>query len=290
MRYRRITVLALAGTLLAVAAQARDFEDRIDAEPGGYLYVELPGGEVEIEPHDDDEVRVEVNASGFASRASYRLVSDGREVRFEVDKGGLGWLTGGRVRARIRVPEEFSVHVQTRGGKIEIEGLMGDVVARTLGAEIKVSEIEGNVDLFTRGGRIEADEIEGDVRGENAGGPLEVEEIAGAVWLATSGGSIQAKDVHGPVEAETTGGSIQVRFTGPPAGRIETTGGSIEIEMPEGEGAILDAAALGGRIELDGSFEVTGSVGGNRVEGQLGQGGDSLRVRSTGGSIKLKLR
>ena len=290
MRIMGIGALVLAAMGLALPALARDFEDRIEAEPGGQLFVELPSGEVEVESHDEDEVRVEVNVSGFASRARFRLTREGRDVRFEIDRGGLGWLSGGRVRARVRVPELFSVHIQTRGGKIEVEGIEGDVLARTLGAAIKVSEIEGDVDLYTRGGKIEADEIDGDVRGETSGGPLDVEEVSGAVWLATSGGSIEAKDVHGPVEAETRGGSIKVRFTGPPAGHIESTGGSIEIELPEGEGMELDAAALGGRVELDGEFEVIGSVGRSRVQGRVGEGGERLRVRSTGGSIKLKLR
>ena len=56
----RIAILGLIGALLATAAEAKDFEQRVAAQEGGRLRVDLDSGSIVIESHDREEVRVEM--------------------------------------------------------------------------------------------------------------------------------------------------------------------------------------------------------------------------------------
>jgi hypothetical protein len=277
--------------LLAGPVVAAEFDQRVPAEPGGRLRIDLSGGEVEIEGHDEDSVRVEASASGPGSNAvEFELSGDPRDLRLRSSRRGIAGWFGGRVRVRVRVPEEFSLDVRTSGGSIEVEEVRGRVELRTSGGNVEVSKIEGPVELRTSGGSIEAEVIEGDLRAETSGGSIEVKEIDGRVDVKTSGGSLQIHDVDGAVRARTSGGTISVRFSGAPEGDIETSGGWIEIEYPEGDGFELDAESSGGRVELEERSEMQGTVQTHRVRADVNGGGPRLRVRTSGGDIRLRER
>lgn len=289
----RIARLGLLVALVPAVAAAKDFEQRLAVEPGGRLRVELPGGAVVVESHDADEVRVDALAAGVgATRLDFELSRQGSEVRLEGQRSG--WLSSllsrTHVRVRVRVPHEFAVDVHTAGGDIEVDDLEGDVRARTSGGRITLGHIEGDVDAETSGGAIEVGEIEGDLRVRTSGGPIRIFEVEGAVDARTSGGSIEILGVGGDVDARTSGGSISVRFDEAPGGRIETSGGGIDVEYPDGEGADLDAQTSGGQVEIDAAIPVRGDVAGSRVRARLGDGGRSLRLRTSGGDIGIRVR
>ena len=54
---------------LAPSALAKDYEDRIGAQPGGRLRVDLQSGSVEVESHDEPEVQVDAHVGGVGSRS-----------------------------------------------------------------------------------------------------------------------------------------------------------------------------------------------------------------------------
>lgn len=285
-------LMAVLLGLVSGAAGAKDFDERIEVEPGGRLRAELEGGSVEVESHGDDEVRVEAQASGLGVRgAGFELSRRGDEVHLKTNIGGvLGWLGSQRVRVRIRVPEEFSLDIRSGGGDIEIEEVEGDVTARTSGGSVRVSEVTGRVDLHTSGGPIDAEQIEGDVVARTSGGQIRAKEIEGEVDLETSGGPIEVHDVTGRVRARTSGGSISVRFSEAPSGEIETSGGGIEVEIPEGEGLRLEAETSGGRVELDRPLTMRGNVEPSRIQAEINDGGELLRLRTSGGDIRVRER
>jgi hypothetical protein len=291
----RLLAIVLLVTLAPAAANARDFEGRVPAEPGGDLRVELDAGSVVLEGHDRAEVRVDALAVGLGARQlDFRLEAKNNRVTLR-GKGATGWLPsliggGPHVRIHIRVPNEFSVDIRTAGGDIEIEGLEGRVRARTTGGRIVLGRIEGEVEAETSGGPIEADEIEGSVRARTSGGPIRLVEIEGRVDAQTSGGGIDVLGASGEVRARTSGGSIRVRFDDQPGGRLETSGGSIEVELPEGDGVRLDARTSGGTIVIDPELEAEGRIEPTRVSAEIGGGGERLRVETSGGSIHIRVR
>jgi hypothetical protein len=283
--------VALLVVVLAMAAPAAEFDERVPAEPGGRLRIDLTGGAVEIESHDEDVVRVEASASGPGAGAiDFELEGTPENLRLRSLRRGIaGWFAG-RVRVRVRVPEEFSLDVRTSGGSIEVEEIQGRVQLRTSGGNVEVSQIEGSVELITSGGSIEAQVIVGDLEAETSGGSIEVKEIEGRVDVRTSGGSVEVHDVDGAVRARTSGGTISVRFSGAPEGDVETSGGWIEIEYPDGDGFDLNAETSGGRVELDEHSELQGKVEPHKVRAEMNGGGPRLRVRTSGGDIRLRAR
>ena len=287
--------LTLLLTLLSGAGAAKDFEGRVPAESGGELRIDLDSGSVWIESHSEPEVRVDAVAAGMGVRG-FEFELESRDGRVRLRGHGMGgWLpalvgNGPHVRVHVRVPREFSVEVRTTGGEIELEDLEGDVKLRTSGGRVQVGRVNGDVEIETSGGPIEVDGVEGRVRARTSGGPIRLTGVEGRVRASTSGGSIVVLGATERVEAETSGGSIRVRFDDEPGGRLRTSGGSIEVELPEGEGVRLDARTSGGRVEIDPSLSVQGRVEPSKVNAEIGDGGESLRLETSGGDIRIHVR
>ena len=292
MTHRIVSMAVLLLLAFAPAVAAKDFENRIAAKPGGRLRVDLKGGSIEVESHDVNEVRVEANVRGMGSRSmNFELDGDGVDVEFTADLRAWASVFGGpRLRVRLRVPERYDVDIHTAGGNVDIEEIRGDVKARTSGGSIKVDQIEGRVELWTSGGPIEAKEIRGDLTASTSGGRIRAAEVTGRVKAHTSGGPIKVTDVQGAVDLHTSGGEISVRFTDAPEGVLETSGGGIEVEFPEDVGADLDAKVSGGRVEVEHGILVQGSQDPQHVVGKVNGGGRRLRLRTSGGNIRVRVR
>ncbi len=285
---RTLPILFLFSLLLApLASWADDYEETIDVPFGGTLRVDLNRGSIEVETHDQERVEIDASLRGKVGLDVHR---DGDEVivRSAGPQGFFGFGRGGRVRIRIRVPQEFHVDLNTRGGNIDVQKLIGHVVARTSGGRIEVQQIDGNVAAETSGGRIEAKEVDGDLFASTSGGSIRASEVHGEIEAETSGGTIRVSKAASAVFARTSGGSVEVDFSGQPAGDLRTTGGSIEIEVPKGAGFHLRARTSGGQVDLDDEFHAHGSVSKSRVDVELNGGGSDLEAHTSGGSIKVK--
>ncbi|MBW1684851.1 MAG: hypothetical protein JRS35_07265 [Deltaproteobacteria bacterium] len=216
----RIAILGLVTALLATAAAAKDFEQRVAAQPGGRLRVDLDSGSIVIESHDREEVRVDVLAAGVgAGRLDFELSAKGDNVTLRGRP--RGWmpdvLGSPHVRARVRVPSEFSVDIRTGGGAIEIEDLEGEVRVRSSGGAIEMGRIRGDVDVETSGGAIETGEVDGELRARTSGGPIRIFAVTGSVEARTSGGPIEILGAADRVDANTSGGKLLPVFSRPRA-------------------------------------------------------------------------
>jgi hypothetical protein len=287
---RRSAIAALLGlALCASAARGEDFRDAVDVKPGGTLTVELALGSLEIETHDEPRVEVEASSRGWAGGLELTLTGDGRDAKLVGEREGLPFgAFGARVRAR--VPEEFSLDLETRGGTIQIEAVRGRVRARTSGGSIQLEGAEGPVDLYTSGGSIGVEQVRGDTSVRTSGGSIRIEEVTGALEVETSGGSIRLSDIDGPIRAQTSGGSITARYVGSGAGDIRTSGGSIEVELPEDASLDLEAQTSGGRVEIDGELTISGALDRSHVKGRIGGGGERLELHTSGGNIRVRAR
>ena len=291
---RTIQVVAAAAVACAGAAttaRAGDFRQTIPVEPGGRFEIRLDAGSVEIEVGDDDEIEVDAHGGNGWRGGSmhFELRSDGRDATLLGKRRGWLGFGGFNVRVKVKIPEDFSLDVRTGGGAIEIQDVGGDVQARTSGGRIEVDGSDGDVDVETSGGRIQVEEVRGNVRARTSGGPIDIADVRGSVEARTSGGRIQAHDVGSPVLARTSGGSISVRFVGEAEGDLQTSGGSIEAELPEGAGVDLDASTSGGRVRIEEEMSLVGRIDHNSIKGQLNGGGPRLRLRTSGGNVRLSL-
>ncbi len=288
MMTRNPLAVAILVGLIPLSSLAEDFRGSVEVDSGGTLEVELEAGSIEIDTQDEDEVEVEARASGSFR---FELSSDGTNAR--LTGRGASWLgifPTTNVSVRIKIPERFSIELHTGGGRIEIDDVSGDVNARTSGGRIEIDGAVGQVEVETSGGRIQIDDVDGDLFARTSGGPVEVSDVTGDVEVRTSGGHIKVHDVGGSVVAKTSGGRISVRFNGPPQGDLETSGGSIEVEVPEDAGIDLDARTSGGRVTVDSEVTVRGTFDHSQIEGKINGGGSVLRLRTSGGNVRLRTR
>lgn len=267
-----------------------EFADRVEVEPGGTLAVALDRGAIRVESHEEDSVVIEAQATGPGSATMrFELLPDEDGVHFEGrDEGWLLRLFGlGRVLVRARVPTRYSVALGTRGGPVEVDGITGSVDVRTSGGRIEMRQVEGPARLRTSGGRIEVEELCGDLSARTSGGRIELADVDGDVEARTSGGHIHLDGVVGHVDAHTSGGHIHAWLDGDPAGTLRTSGGHIEVSIARDAELDLEARTSGGRVELDASIPIDGRLGRRHVEGAINGGGERLRLRTSGGHIRV---
>jgi hypothetical protein len=286
---RLLGVLSLALlALLASESRASEFREGVDVRPGGTLVVELAAGELIVETHDAPRVEVEATSPDWPAAMRFELTSDGANARLVGSQPF--WPVLGAVRARVRVPRDYSLDLDTRGGRIEIDSVHGAVRAHTSGGPIDLDGATGAVDLRTSGGAIRAADLHGSASLRTSGGPITVSRASGPIEAETSGGAIRLLEIDGAVSAETSGGAIAARFVSAPAGELRTSGGSIDVELTAGSGAELEAHTSGGRVRIDESLAFTGERDGSRVRGRLGAGGGRLSLETSGGNISIRAR
>ncbi len=227
--------------------------ETLDAPAGGTLFVDLDCGAVHVESHD--EARVSVSAEGeglLGSEVRFTLSREDGDVVVDGDvEGAFSWLAcARRVRVRARIPRDWSVDVRTRGGRIRLRDLGGRAAAETSGGEIDLRGCAGSALL------------------SSSGGPLWIERVDGDLRAHTSGGPIGVRDVGGEVEAVTSGGPIDVK-------------------LRAGAGAKLDAETSGGFVRVDAPL-TGGTRSPWRVVGEIRGGGPSVRLRTSGGWIRVR--
>lgn len=128
--------------------------------------------------------------------------------------------------------------------------------------------------------------------GQTVNGNVEARGVSGNVEAHTVNGGIEV-DAAGVVEATTVNGSIRASMGRSDLGRgleFRTVNGSITVAVPEGVGATVVARTVNGAIETEFPLTVRGRFGPRRVEGEIGGGGQPLRLETVNGSIHLQRR
>lgn len=283
-------ILAMTMTALLAGNEAgasSEIHERIDAGSGGQLEVDVSSGNVTIEGHDEEYVEIDATSEGF-HRYNFTLSQRGRTIRLEGRREG--WLPFGpsRVRVEVRVPIRFDLDLKTSGGNLVVVDIDGQVELKTSGGKVQLEDVEGDVRAGTSGGPIRMQNVIGEVEARTSGGTVELSEIQGPIDVRSSGGAIDVREVLGRVDARTSGGKVKIDFDGAPAGDVQTSGGSIDVEWPEQFGARLDAHTSGGKVKIDSCFDVSGKVERKKVEADVGGGGEELKLRTSGGNIKIQ--
>ncbi len=338
MRRSMITATPVAAALLLLAATASPqpasppvpqqgtIERGLDVGTGGTLDVTASFGSIEVttvassrvevrvvrevrEPYEDDaerilsEYEVDFSQSGSDVAVTAEVGNDARDRwRNEYASTPL------RVRFEISVPRSYNVHLETRGGNIEVADLDGEVRtetaggnltfgdidgtvwARTAGGNIRLEGSSGSAEIRTSGGNITIGDVEGTVDAETSGGSIHIERAGGDVRAETAGGNVTIDEVAGTINATTSGGNVAATITAQPTGdcNLETSAGTVTVTLAEGIGFDVDAGTSVGGVSVD--FPVDGRVSRNAVRGAINGGGPQLRLRTSAGSIRIRER
>jgi len=314
MTRRALTVaLALAGLTWFSAAGARA-EDRIEKDlkldPGGEFRLETDLGAVTLTGSPDAGAHVVVTSrrKDLNDLMTFRFDEGPGSVHIVAKKRHQSWFSSSNdgVQYEIRVPAETRVSIETSGGSIKLSGtrghakldtsggsihvndLVGDLDGNTSGGSILLADVKGRIRVETSGGGIEGRNLDGAVHAESSGGSIELQRVTGDIDAETSGGGIRIVDAGGLVRADTSGGSIEASFTkgNSKGGTLETSGGGIEVSLdPQAD---LSIQASGTSVKTDLPLRVQGEISRGHLSGSLGKGGNTLRLHTSGGSVRIQ--
>jgi formylmethanofuran dehydrogenase subunit C len=265
-------LLPLTGCILAAAGTIeRPVSRSFPARDGDVVQVKVPGGSIQVQTTTAPQVEVKLTARVRASsdEAATAVLEDYDVV---LEKQGTDII----VSARRKSGRESSVWFGSRSSvsfRAEVAAPAG-VVLR----------------LDTSGGAIT---VRGDrtapVSADTSGGAISVDGGPGDLALDTSGGSITIGRALGLVRAHTSGGSIRVAYVGPaaPSVDLDTSGGAIGVGIDPRASLRVNAETSGGHVSVNGLPLTPAPRDRNRLAGTLNDGRGTLRVHTSGGSIRL---
>jgi len=269
-----ICELALAPVLAADTA----FERHFDVSPGGQLTLDTDVGSVLVVGGDGHELSVHATVMGSADFRSHFSITavqtpQGVTVTGRMQRPGWfgQWFESSRrnVAFSIEVPRDYATDIHTSGGALDLRHLN----AATRG--------------ITSGGSVTVEDVHGPVRMRTSGGGIDVSDCTGDVDVRTSGGSIRLDDIDGSVRAATSGGSVHADVRSNQGVSLQTFGGSIALLLPATATGSLDAQTGGGHVESTIPLTSVESVGRNELRGAINGGGEQIRLRTAGGSIRI---
>lgn len=157
--------------------------------------------------------------------------------------------------------------------------------------EVKVPEGVNLDKIISVNGSVYISGPVGNTGASTTNGNIKVDGAKGALSLSTTNGKIEAVNVRGELDAHTTNGSIvleMLSFEDSVKARTVNGGITLRCGSLEKVDADLKARTVNGRISLD--LPVTfQSIKKSRhsLEGQIGQGGPEISLRTVNGSIKI---
>lgn len=122
-------------------------------------------------------------------------------------------------------------------------------------------------------------------------GSVVISDVSGDIDCSTTNGSVKLFRVGGDVEGGTVNGGIKVVLGGTHWNGdgldLHTTNGGVSVEMPAGYSARVEAKTTNGGIRVDHPIRIK-SKSKRRLEGTIGEGGPTIKVRTVNGGVKIR--
>jgi hypothetical protein len=180
-------------------------------------------------------------------------------------------------RAEVKVIRQGS----DRGGQVFFANSKGSLSVRTAQGrgspevryEIKLPQEMGRVMLTSQNGSVKLTGVSGQIFVEGANGSIELTDVKGVSKVQTANGKIRA------LLEEASDGPME----------FVAANGSIDVTIKSNFDADLEATTVRGSINLDDQFGISPQreLVGQRARGQIGQGGQLLKITTVNGSIRL---
>jgi putative adhesin len=282
--------VALAGACVVVDSQGHIVreEKRFTVSGRPSLQLTTFDGAIDIRPGEGRDVVVEIEKRGPTKEAVDRLQveakQDGNRIEVEVKRPaqdeaffGIGHHMSPTAKLIVTMPRDGNVLARSGDGSIRIEGVRGRLELRTSDGSIRAREIGGDVLLETHDGSVVLDGLAGDLDLTTGDGSVTVSGKPGALKLKTGDGSITLRAEAGTVMKDDWS--------------VSTGDGGVTLYLPSDFSAEIDAHTGDGTIrsELDVSASDSGERERRTLRGRIGSGGKLLKVRTSDGSIRLKV-
>jgi len=288
--------------------------DILTSDVGGAAALVTEGGNIVTGQLSTNLSEASHRHAHSSMRAAAKLQTQGGHIQVEGAAGDLNAFTaGGHINTGF-IHGEANLH--SGGGHIRAAGIGGKAELTTEGGNITVGKAGNFVAVKTGGGQIDFGEVRGSVHAQTGGGGIRVMYVSGPMDVESSGGSICLTRVSGSVRAETGSGTITA-WINPEASGIGTSDaprvasaavsmsgasqlisgeGDIVVFLPRNLAANIEAIVEHGgehRIQADPALalQIAKSAQSNgplKAVATLNGGGPVLRLKTTGGKIKLQ--
>ena len=179
----------------------------------------------------------------------------------------------------------------TSFGSIEASGLRKGVKATTGNGRISLNDVGGEAYVKTSFGSVNVQRVNGGLRVENSNGPVVANSISGDAIAKMSFGSVTLDDVAGVITVDNQNGAVMLSEarTSPGCKGItaKTSFAPIQVRIGEGSNYSVSARTSFGRINSELPITTSGQLGGDSLNGKIGNGGCTLSLTNSNGNIEI---
>ncbi|MHC4473251.1 MAG: DUF4097 family beta strand repeat-containing protein [Planctomycetota bacterium] len=272
----------------------REISLPVSVASGETVFLSATFGDIRVRSAEKDEPMVtarlamSARTDEEASKAieGYRLQADreprglvvrlvGEPLRIETEGGGV-ITQAPTMEIEAVLPPGTSLDLDSSSGDITVTGPFGPVRAQTSFGDVEVTDVRG-ADIATSSGDVVVEELrEGSLEIEASFGGIEAAGVLTAVDVSTSSGDVQ-------VEAEA-GSRVAAPW------KLESSFGDVELEVPAGLSFRLRAETSFGKIRSEIPIKVETSLSGGRCEAKVGDGGQTVTLKTSSGDIRIARR
>ena len=152
-----------------------------------------------------------------------------------------------------------------------------------------MSNVQGEVYAKTSFGSIYAENIKGKFTAQDSNGSVTAKNVEGDASVTTSFSGVSLEGVGGKIAVENQNGAVEVTAAGSNCKdvSIRTSFSHIGIRLPANAGYRIKAKTSFGRINSQLPITASGAMGGDSLEGTIGNGGCALDLTNSNGNIDI---
>jgi DUF4097 and DUF4098 domain-containing protein YvlB len=235
-----------------------------------------------------------------------RVVVEGR-IKAN-DNWGSSWFGGSRLSADERVKRiEANPPIEQNGnniviGKIDDEEVRNNVSisydvtvpestrleSHSGSGSQRIEDIKGPVRANTGSGTIEIGQIGDEVDAQAGSGNVKIAGANGNVTARTGSGHITLHNIKSGLKASTGSGGIDADGDARGDWDLHTGSGGINVRTPSSAGFRVDAETGSGGVTIDKPVTMQGSISRRHIEGNVGNGGPTMHLRTGSGGIHIE--
>jgi DUF4097 and DUF4098 domain-containing protein YvlB len=168
------------------------------------------------------------------------------------------------------------VRATTGNGRISLNDVGGDTYAKTSFGSVDIHRVNGNLTIENSNGSVSASGVKGDASAKTSFGAVTLEDVGGAVTVDNQNGAVTVS------AARSTPGCKSVT--------LKTSFAPMEVRLPGDVSYDLSARTSFGHISSDLPVTSTGNLGGDSLNGRIGNGGCTLSLTNSNGNIEIHRR
>ena len=264
-------VLVVVGVMLI----ARFGRARINGSGSAGTTQSMRQGETILNESTADTVNVVGNETTITKTF---VLGEGAKLSLKNANGNITVTAWDEPKAQVNVIRRGSsdraaqVFFNTSGGNLSIRTAQGRG-NQDVRFEVKIPRELSRVEVSSANGLIKLSDVRAEILVDGTNGDIELINVAGVSRVHTTNGSIKAT----LLEASDRG----MEF--------ETTNGEVNLTVPPEFEADLEAVTVRGNISIDQSIgvEVEKGIVGQKASGEIGQGGERLKLATVTGNIRL---